>query len=267
MLEAFLTAPIDDDSGQITLAVTPDEETAQTGGAQLGATLPADGYIVGGPTGLDVCPAARGNFGGEVVLSGERAHASDPAAGTNPIQLVGPLLEALNQYDGCCGPDAHELLGPPTLTPTRIAGGDQLSQIPATCTVGFDRRTVPPETIDAFLDGLRAHLAESLPEAAAFEVRPAYPDSPSPDAFATDRDADLVQMLATASGGEIRPFEAATEASYLAVNAPTVVFGPGVLVDEEGPVAHADREYVSRASIATAADVLSRTVAAMLSRS
>jgi len=88
-----------------------------------------------------------------------------------------------------------------------------------------------------------------------------------PDADATDRDADLVQMLATASGGEIRPFEAATEASYLAVNAPTVVFGPGVLVDEEGPVAHADREYVSRASIATAADVLSRTVAATLSRS
>jgi hypothetical protein len=41
--------------------------------------------------------------------------------------------------------------------------------------------------------------------------------------------------------GEIRPFEAAPEASYLAANAPTVVFGPGVLVDEAGPVAHTDR--------------------------
>jgi acetylornithine deacetylase len=260
MLEAFLTAPIAEGTGQLTLAVTPDEETAQTGGAHLGVTLPADGYIVGEPTGLDVCPAARGNFGGEVTLYGERGHASKPAAVTNPILGVGPLLEALSQYDECCGPDNHEVLGQPTLAPTRIDGGDQLSQISATCTVGFDRRTVPPETIDEFLNGLRSHLAEWLPEAYEFDVHPAYPDSPSPDAFVTDRDADLVQMLAAASGGEIRPFEAATEASYLAANAPTVVFGPGVLVDEHGPVAHADREYISRASIATAADILSRTV-------
>jgi acetylornithine deacetylase len=95
-------------------------------------------------------------------------------------------------------------------------------------------------------------------------VSPAYPNSPSPDAFVTDPDATLVRTLAAASGGEIRPFEAATEASYLAANAPTVVFGPGVLADEDGPVAHANREYVSRSSIETAAAVLSRTVEKIL---
>ena len=263
MLDTFLTTPITDD-GQLTLAVTPDEETAQTGGAHLGATLPADGYIVGEPTGLDVCHAARGNFGGQVTLYGERAHASDPTAATNPIQGVGALLEALNQYDDCCGPGVHEVLGQPTLAPTRIEGGDQLSQIPATCTVSFDRRTVPPETIDGFLDTLRTHLAEWLHEDYAFDVSPAYPDSPSPDAFVTDRDADLVQTLARESDGTIRPLEAATEASYLAANAPTVMFGPGVLVDEDGPVAHADREYVSLSSIETATAVLSRTVEKVL---
>jgi len=265
MLDAFVTVPIGD--GQLTLAVTPDEETAQHGGAHLGATLPADGYIVGEPTGLDVCPAARGNFGGEVTLYGESAHASDPAAGTNPVQGVGRLLEALSQYDECRGPGEHELLGRPTLSPTRIEGGEQLSQIPASCTIGFDRRTVPPETIDGFLDDLGTHLAAWLPQDYEFDVRPAYPDSPSPDAFVTDRDADLVQTLAASSGGAIRPFDAATEASYLAANAPTVVFGPGVLADEEGPVAHADREYVSQSSIGTAAEILSRTVEAVLARS
>lgn len=39
-------------------------------------------------------------------------------------------------------------------------------------------------------------------------------------------------------------FDAATEASYFADDAPTVVFGPGVLSDEDGPVAHGDREYI-----------------------
>lgn len=54
------------------------------------------------------------------------------------------------------------------------------------------------------------------------------------------------------SGEEIRSFAAATEPFYVAPNAPTVVFGPGVLADEEGPVAHADIEYVKRSDIAAA---------------
>ncbi|MDL0138600.1 M20/M25/M40 family metallo-hydrolase [Halobacterium salinarum] len=258
LLDAFFAATIDD--GQLTLAVTPDEETAQFGGTHLGDTLSADGYIVGEPTDLDVCHAARGSFGGHVTIRGESAHASDPTEGSNPIRAIGPLVDALEQYDEQCGPGEHDVLGLPTLTPTRIDGGGPLNQTPTECTVSFDRRSVPPETSEQFFDSLQSYLDVRLPDVYGISVRPAYPDSPDPEAYATDTEAPLVRTLADVSGGKIRAFGAATEASYFADDAPTVVFGPGVLADEDGPVAHADREYVTQSAVADASDAVRTTV-------
>jgi len=155
LLDAFLSASVGD--GRLTLAVSPDEETAQFGGEHLAATLSADGYIVGEPTGLDVCHAARGSFGGRVTPQGESAHASDPDAGTNPLRAIGQLIAALEQYDVDHGPDEHPVLGAATLTPTSVESGGPLNQIPSSCTSGFDRRTVPPETADGFFAELESY--------------------------------------------------------------------------------------------------------------
>lgn len=262
MIDAFCSAEVGD--GRLTLAITSNEETSQFGGAYLGDTITADGYVVGEPTGLDVCHAARGSFGGQVRIFGESAHASDPTEGTNPLRAVGTLIEALEQYDKHHGPGEHGVLGSPTLAPTRIEGGGPLNRTPAECTVSFDRRTVPPETIDRFIDSLESYLRGRLPDRYHFEVDAAYPDSPNPEAFATDVDAELVKALADVSGGNIRPFGAATEASYFADDAPVVVFGPGVLADEDGPVAHANREYVSRSAVKEAAEMIQETAERLL---
>lgn len=258
LVDAFCSASIG--TGRLTLGITPDEETTQYGGEHLGETLSADGYIVGEPTGLDVCHAARGVYGGRITIYGEKAHASDPTAGTNAIRAVGPLLDALDKYDTQWGPDEHDVLDDPTLTPTHIEGGGPLNQIPDNCTISFDRRPVPPETTRTFFADLESYLAQSLPDTCEFDVQAAHPDSPDPDAFITDPNTELAQTLADASHGEIRAFEAATEASYFADNGPTVVFGPGVLADEEGPVAHADREHINRKDIADAAEAVRVTV-------
>ncbi|MBS3760272.1 MAG: M20/M25/M40 family metallo-hydrolase, partial [Halodesulfurarchaeum sp.] len=84
-LAAILAAFIETDpsAGQLTVAITPDEERESTGADAL--VFDADGYIVGEPTGLDVCVAARGRFQGTVSLTGKGAHAADPAAGRNAI--------------------------------------------------------------------------------------------------------------------------------------------------------------------------------------
>ncbi|MGB9932777.1 M20 family metallopeptidase [Haloarcula amylolytica] len=258
LLDAFLTVSPDD--GRVTLAISTDEETTQTGGAHLADTIDADGYIVGEPTGLDVCTAARGQFEGTVTIHGESAHAADPGSGHNAIRAAAPVLQAMESYDDKKGPGEHETLGYPILTPSMVEGGEATNQVPAECTITFDRRSVPPETSKSFCADLQAHLEQWLPESMGLTVALIRPDTPFPEAFATDTDAELVRTLQEASGGGVRQFGAATEASYFASNGPTVVFGPGDLSDEMGAVAHSKREYVRLSEVRTAARAVRETV-------
>jgi acetylornithine deacetylase/succinyl-diaminopimelate desuccinylase-like protein len=260
LLDAFFRADVG--PGRVTLAVTPDEETHSTGAAALRGTLDADAVVVGEPTGLDVCTAAKGRFEGTVHLSGVNAHAAEPASGVNAVAGVEGALAAIRTFDVEHGPGSHDALGAPTLTPTVIRGGEATNQIPADCAVTVDRRSVPPETAAGFRADLTAHVREHVPEDVGVEFELTERDTPFLEAFATDPDDQLVTALVEASGGSVRPFTAATEASYFAEEAPTVVFGPGVLADESGAVAHADREYVERPDVEAAAVAVRETVEA-----
>ncbi|MFU8869856.1 M20/M25/M40 family metallo-hydrolase, partial [Natronococcus sp.] len=104
-----------------------------------------------------------------------------------------------------------------------------------------------------------------VPDDLSVSVELIRPDTPFPDPFVTDEDEPLVGALEAASGGEIRPFGAATEASFFATDAPTVVFGPGALADAEGPVAHAEREYVRLPAVEAAADAVTEALESLLS--
>ncbi len=258
LLEAFLTAELEDT--RLTLGISIDEETTQIGGAHLAETIGADATIVGEPTGLDVCTAARGQFEGTVTITGDSAHVANPERGRNAIRAAAPILEAIDSYDQQRGPSRHETLGRPLLSATMIDGGEATNQVPERCTVTFDRRSVPPETSAEFCDSLKTHLEAVLPDGLDLEVSLIRPETPFPDAFATDHDTPLVQTLATVSGGTIRPFEAATEASYFAKHGQTVVFGPGALSDSLGAVAHSNREYVRLPEVREAARAVRETI-------
>ena len=252
MLEAFLrTEP---SNGQVTLAITPDEELASTGAAAL--DLEADGVIVGEPTGLDVCIGARGRFQGTVRLTGTGAHAADPAAGHNAISGLRQVIAGLETYDETRGTAAHPRLGAPTLTPTQVTGGEAPNRIPAAAELTIDRRSVPPETAPGFFEGLQTHLRETVPEELGLTVERAERETPFLEGFETDPESDVVTALQSAGAGPTRTFGAATEASYFADIAPTVVFGPGVLSDAEGPVAHGEREYVKIEAVRAAGEIL-----------
>lgn len=240
--------------GRLTLAITPDEETRSTGAAAL--EFDADAYIVGEPTGLDICTAAKGRFEATINLTGTNAHAAEPTAGANAISAAGHALAALDTFDDHAGPGTHDQLGPPTLTPTVIDGGAATNQVPADCSIVIDRRSVPPETATGFRQALETHLRNTIPDGIDVAVSLTDRETPFLTAFATPPDAQIVQDLQAAGAGATRPFTAATEASYFADEAPTVIFGPGVLADDRGPVAHAEREYVSIDAVRTAADIL-----------
>ncbi|EMA35477.1 M20 family metallopeptidase [Halococcus hamelinensis] len=261
MLAAFFDS--DPDDGRVTLAITPDEEVYSTGAAALVPELDldperGDAVIVGEPTGLDVCTAAKGRFEGRIELRGESAHAAEPESGTNAIPLAARAIEALSGFDDRPdGLDAHPDLGAPTLTPTVIEGGDATNQVAGACEVVLDRRSVPPETANGYETGLDGYLRERLGSGVSFELTDRK--TPFLEAFETDADAGVVRAFRDL-GCAARPFTAATEASYFARRAPTVVFGPGVLADEEGPVAHADREYVRLPAVERATELLDEVV-------
>jgi acetylornithine deacetylase/succinyl-diaminopimelate desuccinylase-like protein len=261
MLSALFAADVE--TGRLTLAVTPDEEVHSTGAAAL--DLDADGYVVGEPTDLDVCNAARGRFEGTVTIEGVAAHAAEPDSGASAIRAAAPILQAIESYDETVGPPEHDALGRPTLEPTRIDGGEATNQIPATCRITVDRRSVPPETQTGFAEQFEAHLSGWLPDSLSVSFSFTERETPFLEAFETPADADVVAALRSAGAGEVRPFGAATEASFFAAAAPTVVFGPGVLADDHGAVAHADREYVRRPDLERAGEILTTAVSDLLS--
>lgn len=257
LLGAFLA--VEPDRGRTTLAITPDEELLSTGAAAL--DLDAEVVVVGEPTGLDVCNAAKGRFQATITLRGVAAHASVPREGVNAIAAARDAIDALESFlERPDALEAHPELGNPTLTPTTIEGGEATNQVPAECRIVVDRRSVPPETSEGFRTALDEHLREAVPDDVDVEVE--LTDRPTPflEAWETPADDPLVETLRAASGGSVRPFTAATEASYFAADAPTVVFGPGELADEEGAVAHADREYVRVAEVRAAARAVEETL-------
>ncbi|MDS0293366.1 M20 family metallopeptidase [Halogeometricum luteum] len=263
LLAAFLAVDPAPDA-RVTLAVTPDEEVLSTGAAAL--DLDADMYVVGEPTGLDVCTAAKGRFQGTLTLSGVASHAAEPDSGVNAVFALEQALAAIRAFDD--GREEHPQLGGATLTPTMVDGGDSTNQVPAACRLVLDRRSVPPETAEGFRESLESTVRAAVPDDVGVDFSLTDRATPFLEAFATDEDHELVSALAAASeraggSGTVRPFAAATEASYFAP-APVVVFGPGVLADGEGAVAHADREYVRVADVRRAAEAVTDATAELV---
>ena len=262
--------------GQLTLAVTPDEETLSLGAAAVTGRLPGaedrlepDLCLVGEPTGLDVCTAAKGRFEGTVTLSGTAAHAAE-FAGTNAVFAAEGALAAIRAFDETAEP--HPQLGAPKLTPTVIEGGKATNQVPASCSITVDRRCVPPETASEFRRRLETAVDQETPASVDVAVELTERDSPFFEAFSTPPDHAFVESVATTvretttaaglpadRGGAVRPFGAATEASYF-TPVPTVVFGPGDLADDAGAVAHAEREYVRVHEVETAAETVTAVI-------
>lgn len=278
LLSGFLAA--EPERGRLTLALTPDEESLSLGAAALiglspGNTdrLAGDLFLVGEPTGLDACTAAKGRFQGTVELSGTAAHAAE-FAGANAVAAAEDALGAIRTFDD--GTGEHPQLGPPKLTPTVIEGGEATNQVPADCSITVDRRSVPPETAEGFRSALADAVREAVPEDVGADVALTERESPFFEAFSTEPNHELVETVASAArtagesaglpserGGSARPFGAATEASYFAP-APTVVFGPGDLADDAGAVAHAEREYVRVREVQAAAEAVERSIAGLL---
>ncbi|MDZ7687888.1 MAG: M20 family metallopeptidase [Halobacteriales archaeon] len=264
MVSAYERFDASESDRTVRLVVSPDEETTSQGiydylreeaeGGEAGGF--ADFAVVGEPTSLDICTAAKGRYEATVVFHGESAHAAS-GDGRNAVSCAAEAVRRLEALEG----SHDELLGESRLTVTRFEGGESSNQVPERATVTLDRRPLPDETEEDFVTMVEEALKGIN---CGYEV--VLPDSPSPEsaAFRTDEDNDYVRRFVgavreTCGDADVRPFGAACEASYIAEHAPVVVFGPGAISEDDGtPVAHSEREYVRTDEVRKAADALTR---------
>ena len=158
-------------------------------------------------------------------FKGAPAHASEPGKGSSAIKAASKAVISLEDFDENFEYE-NDMLPEPDLSATILEGGETENQIPETAELTIDRRVVPPETPGKFAGKIRSHLERRIDEDVTIEE----------------------------SGNGAQIFEAATEASRFN-ESNVVVFGPGVLADEEGGVAHSNREYIKKDKIEEAGKV------------
>ena len=204
----------------------------------------ADAAIILEPTDLNVVHAHKGALWVELTLSGELAHSSEPTKGLNAINAMADLLGWLQtRIAADCERHGDAALGSPTLNVGRIEGGMAINIVPHHCRVEIDRRIVPGESPDDFLQPLEQQLEQMKLEGRirAYTLKIIKAGMP----FITDPAAPLVCQLRQAIESSGRPAEVTTAAWYSDAGAfgmtckEVVVFGPGSIAQ-----AHTKDEYI-----------------------
>jgi len=259
---------VEPETGRVTLVVSPDEETYSEGLYDFLALEGDDGDLAinGEPTGLDVCDAARGSFKYVVELSGNAAHAGTRDSGRSAVSCAAEAvtrLESMEQME-------HPYLGESSQTVSWIEGGpvgELTSQVPDSVRLFINRWSVPPETPEGFLNEMESELDDL-----ACDVDVRYPYRPNRflESYQLADGEPVIEGLTsvvedvTGETPAVKPFSVAAESSFLQRYMPVAVFGPGRIADEEGPIAHSNREYLETDELHTAIDVveqyLERTV-------
>lgn len=146
--------------GSLHFLTTPDEEFPSRAGLayflEKGIVDP-DYVVVGEPSGVrNIHIGMKGGVWGDVIVKGRAAHGSQPFAGVNAFEkmvgvasavrtdLIPRLDQRVSDYD------FHPLQGNrPTLALGGLVGGTNASRatVPDRCTVSFDRRLIPEETL------------------------------------------------------------------------------------------------------------------------
>jgi acetylornithine deacetylase/succinyl-diaminopimelate desuccinylase family protein len=262
----LLAARKADWSGTLLLTFVADEEINSTGSKHVAHETKArratiDAVIIGEPTGNQVHAAHKGVLRPLLRVNGQTAHSSRPELGINAIQKAGLLLSLLDAEDRKLRDRQHALLGPATLTVTRISGGIADNVVPDACEIVIDRRLLPGEEADAALDELRELLVHAKEEhdidAEVVRVRTAS------GAAETAASSPIVR-LSLAANAQAAPqgFTGGCDlVHFRAIGSDGIILGPGSLAQ-----AHKPDEFVPKAELLQAAALYRDIALAMLRR-
>jgi len=261
MVAAF--SRLDVKAGSLKLLISPDEETTHRGLDEYASDgIEGDFAVVGEPTGLDICPSARGHYDLIVELFGKSAHGATPERGINTTVCAAEAITKLRDHPRL----EDEDLGTNNFTPTIIEGGNRPNQVPEYTKFIVDYRLIPAETGEDAVETLRSVLKGLECES---EIG-YYDEGASLGSFKTDKHIEYISWFQnvteqiTGIEAHIRPFDAATEAAVIASHMPVIVFGPGLISDGEQAIAHSEREFVPVQEVENATEILYQFLAETL---
>jgi acetylornithine deacetylase len=245
--------------GDVVLLAVSDEEHASIGVQSALRRLTADAAIVTEPTQLEVVIAHKGFSWHEVVARGRAAHGSRPDLGIDAIAQMGRVLGKIESLQGELNRrPPHPLLGHASVHASLIAGGQELSSYPETCTLQVERRTLPGESMDSVEAEFGALLGELRSADRRFKAD--YRTTLVRPPFSVSREEPIVQAVFEESSRVLGKPAAITgstpwmDAAFLAqAGIPTVVIGPG------GAGAHATEEWADLESVEKCRQILAQS--------
>jgi succinyl-diaminopimelate desuccinylase len=146
-------------AGSLVCQFAAGEERGEPGTLSLlEAGFGGDWGVVLEPTRLAIAAATRGSSHIRIRIGGRSIHASSAAQGVNPLLRLGPVMQAVQDYDRELAARRHPLLPGGSCTPTMVSGGFQENAVPDAVEIVLDRRLLPDEDPEEDLRELRARL-------------------------------------------------------------------------------------------------------------
>jgi len=253
--------------GSIVVHAAMGEETGDPGTRTLiDRGWGGDYAVVLEPTSLRVGTSAKGVTTFRVGVAGEASHASQPDHGTNAIDQVQPVLDAIDEYDSRLREREHALVGRAYATVTEIEAGtdSNMAVVPDRADLLLDRRVLPGETygeVEAEVEELLADVERTAGVETDLELVQHYA------AAGIDADHALAgpfRRLSSELAGaptELWGLEAATDArEFVKDGIPAIIWGPGSL-DQ----AHTVDEWIDLDEAETGLEILEAAVRELLS--
>jgi acetylornithine deacetylase/succinyl-diaminopimelate desuccinylase-like protein len=228
--------------------------------AELVAGRPA-AAVVAEPTELNIVATHKGAVRWRIVAHGRACHSAFPEEGANAIYPAARAAIAIESLAAeLSGRSPDHPCGPPTLSIGTIHGGIGVNLVPDRVVLEIDRRLLPGEAADAARAEVIDRVADAVgPEAADYlEHQPPFLSSEGLPAEAGGRTAAMLSEAASRCCHRTRVLAAryGTNASiYAAADVPSVVFGPGSIIQ-----AHTVDEWIEIDQVGLATSILTSLV-------
>lgn len=258
-------------SGPVQLVVTVDEEEHGTGVRhliehpdqlhRLTGVEEFAGCIVAEPTRMEVVRGCRGASYFEIEVTGRAAHSGRPSDGVSAIDAAARVIEVIRADQDRLAATPDPLLGFGTWNVGTIEGGQGISVVAPTCSLGVDRRLMPGEDVHEIGERLLADIraAGVLVDGVDVSVTPTM----FLPGFATEADHPLVASAAAASDdAPVGGWTAACDGGFVSTSlgVPTIVMGPGDINTQ----AHQPDESVALSELMFAAQSYVRAAVSLL---